>query len=79
MAHQALDEWLERLKPLIEQTEAPTLMDLSAVFTRTRGDFLGACLEALAEQLDLSLVRAKDYPEEPILEEVHRAVGFLRP
>ena len=51
MAHQALDEWLEGLKPLFEHTESPTLMDLSAQFMRTRGTLLGACLEALSEQL----------------------------
>jgi hypothetical protein len=27
MAHQALDEWLEGLKPLLEQAEVPTLRD----------------------------------------------------
>jgi hypothetical protein len=51
MAHQALDEWLEGLKPLLEQAEVPTLRDLSAQFMRTRGTLLGACLEALATQL----------------------------
>ena len=51
MAHQALDEWLEDLKPLFEHTESPTLMDLSAELMRSRGSFLGACLQALAEQL----------------------------
>ncbi len=51
MAHQALDEWLEGLKPLFEQAEAPTLRDLSAQLLRTRGHLLGACLEAMATQL----------------------------
>jgi hypothetical protein len=51
MAHQALDEWLEGLKPLFEQAKPPTLMDLSAEFMRTRGSLLGGCLQALAEQL----------------------------
>ena len=51
MAHQALDEWLEDLKPLFEHIESPTLMDLSAELMRSRGSFLGACLQALAEQL----------------------------
>jgi hypothetical protein len=51
MAHQALDEWLEGLKPLFEQAKPPTLMDLSAEFMRTRGSLLGDCLQALAEQL----------------------------
>ncbi len=51
MAHQALDEWLEGLKPLFEQADPPTLMDLSGEFMRTRGNLLGACLQSLAEQL----------------------------
>jgi hypothetical protein len=51
MAHQALDEWLEGLKPLFTQAEPPTLRDLSAEFMRTRGTLLGACLETLATQL----------------------------
>ena len=51
MAHQALDEWLQGLKPLLERAEPLTLRDLSAEFMRTRGTLLGACLEALAAQL----------------------------
>ena len=51
MAHQALDEWLESLKPLFEQANPPTLMELSGEFMRTRGHLLGACLQSLAEQL----------------------------
>jgi hypothetical protein len=51
MAHTALDDWLEGLKPLFEQGEAPPLRDLSAQLLRTRGTLLGACLEAMARQL----------------------------
>ena len=51
MAHQALDEWLEGLKPLFEPADPPTLMDLSAQLMRSRGSLFGACLEALAEHL----------------------------
>jgi hypothetical protein len=51
MAHTALDDWLEGLKPLFEQGEAPPLRDLSAQLLRTRGTLLGACLEAMATQL----------------------------
>jgi hypothetical protein len=51
MAHQALDEWLKAFKPLFEKGEAPTLRDLSAELLRTRGNFLGACLEAMSMEL----------------------------
>jgi hypothetical protein len=51
MAHQALDEWLKGFKPLFDEGQAPTLRDLSAELLRTRGHFLGACLEAIAMEL----------------------------
>ena len=37
--------------PLFEQERPPTLMELSAHMTATRGDFLGGCLEALTQEL----------------------------
>ena len=51
MAHDALDRWIEMLAPLFEQDKPPTLMELSAHLTRTRGAFLGGCLEALTQEL----------------------------
>ncbi len=51
MAHDALDQWIDTLAPLFEQDRPPTLMELSAHLTRTRGAFLGGCLEALTQEL----------------------------
>ena len=51
MAHDALDRWIDTLAPLFEQDRPPTLMELSAHLTRTRGAFLGGCLEALTQEL----------------------------
>ena len=51
MAHDALDQWIDNLAPLFEQEKPPTLMELSAHMTGTRGAFLGGCLEALTQEL----------------------------
>jgi hypothetical protein len=51
MAHDALDQWIDTLAPLFEQEKPPTLMELSAHMTGTRGAFLGGCLEALTQEL----------------------------
>ncbi len=51
MAHQHLDAWLDQLAPLFEQPRAPTLQELSGLFTRTRSQLLGGCLQALTEAL----------------------------
>jgi hypothetical protein len=51
MAHDALDRWIDTLAPLFERTKPPTLMELSAHMTATRGAFLGGCLEALTQEL----------------------------
>ena len=51
MAHDALDQWIDTLAPLFEQQKPPTLMELSAHMTGTRGAFLGGCLQALTQEL----------------------------
>jgi len=51
MAHQHLDAWLDQLAPWFEQPRAPTLPELSGLFTRTRSQLLGGCLQALTEAL----------------------------
>jgi len=51
MAHDALDQWIDTLAPLFEQERPPTLMELSAYMTGTRGAFLGGCLQALTQEL----------------------------
>ncbi|MEO5344038.1 MAG: ISKra4 family transposase, partial [Gammaproteobacteria bacterium SHHR-1] len=50
-AHQYLDAWLDQLAPVCEQASPPTLRELSARFTATRGDLLGGCLKAFSEAL----------------------------
>jgi hypothetical protein len=50
-AHQYLDAWLDQLEPVCEQASPPTLRELSARFTATRGDLLGGCLKAFSEAL----------------------------
>jgi hypothetical protein len=51
MAHDALDQWIDTLAPLFERQRPPTLMELSAYMTGTRGAFLGGCLQALTQEL----------------------------
>ena len=51
LAHQYLDAWLNQLAPVFDQASPPTLRELSARFTATRGPFLGGCLKAFSEEL----------------------------
>ena len=48
MAHQALDEWLDRVEA--EAAEKPTLLAISEHFMETRLDLLAACLESVITQ-----------------------------
>jgi hypothetical protein len=50
-AHQHLDAWLNELAPVFDQAKPPTLRELSAQFTETRGQLLGGCLKAFSEEL----------------------------
>jgi len=50
-AHQHLDAWLDQLAPLFESSTPPTLRELSARFSETRGQLLGGCMSALTEEL----------------------------
>jgi len=47
----AVQEWLEQFRPMVERGEQPTLQQLSAQFTKTRGELLGGCLKAVVEEL----------------------------
>jgi hypothetical protein len=49
--HQQLDSWLDTLSPVFEQEKPPTLSELSHLFTQTRGDLLGSCLQSFSEEL----------------------------
>ena len=63
--HKHLDTWLDQMALLFEQQRPPTLLELSALFTRTGASLLGGCLQALAEALygQLREQRQMDYPE----------------
>ena len=43
--------WLEQFRPMVEGGERPTLQELSALFTRTRGELVGGCMKAVIEEL----------------------------
>jgi hypothetical protein len=51
VAHQQLDAWIDQMAPLFERERAPTLLELSGHFTRTRNELLGGCLQALSTEL----------------------------
>jgi len=51
LVYQQVNAWLESLAPLFEQGAPPTLRELSARFTATRGQLLGGCMKAFAEEL----------------------------
>jgi hypothetical protein len=51
MAHQKLDEWLDKMTPLYEQEKPPTLRELSNYFTKTRPTLLGGMLQSISESL----------------------------
>jgi len=50
-AHEVLQQWLENLRPTFASERQPTLTALSRLFTETRGELLGGCLQAAIEEL----------------------------
>ena len=51
MIHDEVDKWVDELVvDVFDQDSQPTLMELSELFTKTRQQFLGACLQRLIEQ-----------------------------
>ena len=59
MAHRELDQWLDRMRPLLEQSKPPTLLELSRHFSETRGELLGGVLQSLSETLYAELLDQK--------------------
>lgn len=59
MAHRELDQWIDQLRPLLEQPKPPTLLELSRHFTKTRGQLLGGILQSLSETLYAELLEQK--------------------
>ena len=51
MVHRHLNAWFDQLLEQIDPQQPPTLLELSGLFTRTRGGLLGGCLQALIEAL----------------------------
>jgi hypothetical protein len=47
----AFQAWLESLRPTFSQDKPPNLRQLSELFTKKRGELLGACMKAAIEQL----------------------------
>jgi len=50
MIHDVVDEWVDKLLPVFEKDKNPSLMDLSELFSQTRQEFMGACLQKLIDQ-----------------------------
>ena len=50
MIHDEVDKWVDQLLEVFEEDCRPTLMEMSELFTSTRQEFLGSCLETLIEQ-----------------------------
>lgn len=50
MVHDEADKWVDELLSVFDKERQPTLMELSELFTKTRQQFLGACLQRLIEQ-----------------------------
>lgn len=51
MIHDEVDKWVDELVvDVFDKDSQPTLMELSELFTKTRPQFLGACLQRLIEQ-----------------------------
>lgn len=51
MAHKVLDEWFDQLEPLLSQSTAPSLEELSQGFQQTRKQLLGGVMQAMVERL----------------------------
>ena len=47
--HIELDQWIDILSDVFDDNQLPTMMDLSDLFSRTKKQFLGSCLQKLIE------------------------------
>lgn len=59
MAHRTIDQWIESLRPLLEQPKPPTLLEMSQHFSATRGELLGGILQSLSEVLYADLLHQR--------------------
>jgi hypothetical protein len=50
MIHDEVDKWVDKLIEVFDEDRQPTLMEMSELFTETRQEFLGSCLQALIEE-----------------------------
>ena len=50
LAHEALDRWFDQLVPLFENGKEPTVSELSCQFSDTRGELMGAVMQAMVEK-----------------------------
>ncbi len=50
MAHEVLDGWFDQMLPLFEAGKEVTISDLSRQFSDTRGELLGAVMQAMMEK-----------------------------
>ena len=50
MTHEAVDRWFDQVVPLFENGKAPTISDLSRQFSDTRGELMGAVMQAMMEK-----------------------------
>ncbi|NGZ25585.1 MAG: hypothetical protein G8345_01705 [Magnetococcales bacterium] len=50
LAHEALDKWFDQVVPLFGPDKEPTISTLSRHFSDTRGELMGAVMQALLEK-----------------------------
>jgi len=62
MIHDEVDKWVDQLLEVFEEDCRPTLMEMSELFTGTRQEFLGSCLQALIEQKYADLLEQEYVP-----------------
>jgi len=62
MIHDEVDKWVDQLLEVFEEDCRPTLMEMSELFTSTRQEFLGSCLETLIEQKYADLLEQEYAP-----------------
>ena len=62
MIHEEVDKWIAKLTFVFEENRRPTLTELSELFSATKGEFFGGCLQQLIEHKYADLLNQESFP-----------------
>lgn len=65
MAHEAVDEWVEKFRDFFKKGDPPTITEITERFNETKRAFFGQCLESMLQTLAADFLR-QEYASCPV-------------